>query len=127
MENRRLLIIEDSPMEIELLKILLERAKVPLSVKFELCGIGAIAYLEDLSPEEFPDVIISDINLKMMTGLEFFEKISDRFPNSWKNTSFFLTSSIEPRESHKKKFTDANINGFIEKPLMENSLLSLVS
>lgn len=127
MNNKHLLIIEDCSMEIELLKMLLERAEIPLTVQFKLCGIQGLAYLEELAPEEFPDVIISDINLTMMTGVEFFKSVSDRFPNSCEKTRFFLTSSIEPRESHKKQFTKAHINGFIEKPLMETSLLALLN
>ena len=127
MSSKRFLIIDDSPIELELLKILLDRAKLPIEVQFANCGEKGLSYIERLTPEEFPDIIISDINLLKMTGIEFFETLSKRFPNSLVSTSFFLTSSTPPEEHHKKKFTQAHVKGFIEKPLMERSLIPLMN
>ncbi len=126
MKTKKVLIIDDSDMQIELLKFLMEKIDKPVSVQYEKCGVQGLEYLESITLDEFPDIIISDINLTMMSGVEFFEILSDMHPNSWDKTSFFVASSIAPREVHRKRFPEAHIQGFLEKPLMDTTLMSLV-
>jgi len=74
--------------------------------------------------EPLPDVILLDINMPVMDGWEFLDKIKEI--EQMKNTLICMfTSSIDHRDRELCK-AYPNIIGFITKPLMASKLDDLI-
>jgi DNA-binding response OmpR family regulator len=61
--------------------------------------------------EKYPDLVILDINMPKMTGIELYGKIS-----SEKGRPFVPVIVLTVREELGKLFKDLNVDGFITKP-----------
>ena len=85
-------------------------------------GIEAIDILSKLDP--LPDLILCDILMPRMGGLEFFqEKLKKQ---EWKHIPFiFLTAVIDPHET--KLARDLGADDYIMKPFNEKKLLSSIA
>ena len=127
MEPINILIIDDYTLGNHLTQILLSRTDIPVKVQFKESAEEGLEYLEETADEEFPDIIISDIHLIRRNGIEFFEEVSQKYPNSWDIARFYLTSSIAPARKYVQKFSDAHITGFIEKPFVEETFQRILS
>ncbi|MEM6630772.1 MAG: response regulator [Bacteroidota bacterium] len=121
-----ILIIDDYSLGNQLTQIILSRSEIPVNVLFKESAEEGLAYLEETVHRDFPDIIISDIHLVQRNGIEFFEEISQKYPNSWDVAKFYITSSIAPEKEHIQKFSDAHITGFIEKPFMEDTFQQIL-
>jgi len=108
-----IIIIEDDSDDQELLKEIFEELKITNLIKFFNSCLHALDYL--LSPVEKPFLIISDINLPAMTGLEMCKKIRQNEFLRMKTIPFvFLTTTHD-----QKVVTEAyemNVQGFFVKP-----------
>jgi CheY-like chemotaxis protein len=108
-----IIIIEDDSDDQELLKEIFEELKITNLIRFFNSCLHALDYL--LSPVEKPFLIISDINLPAMTGLEMCKKIRQNEFLRMKTIPFvFLTTTHD-----QKVVTEAyemNVQGFFVKP-----------
>lgn len=88
-------------------------------ITFE-AAMDALQYLEGLIKEEkyddFPDVILLDLNMTFMSGWGFLEKFS-AFSLRYKQKAsvYILTSSIQTSD-RKAAALHAEVSGYIEKP-----------
>jgi two-component system, response regulator PdtaR len=83
-------------------------------------GFDALSILE--KEEIVPDLILLDLNMPLMSGFEFLEKINEgriTIPVA------ILSSSKNPRDI--ERVNQYNTVGYLEKPLTEKSFLSLVN
>ncbi|MEN7551174.1 response regulator [Rapidithrix thailandica] len=91
-------------------------------------GSSAINYLEKCegSKGKFPDLIIVDISMPIMDGLEFLEIYEQRFWKKHKATKMVvITASI--REKDKEDAMSFKcISGFLNKPVDVDSLTRLL-
>lgn len=117
------MIIDDDSDDQELLNEILKELKVPNLTRFFDSCKHALDYL--LTTIETPLLIISDINLPAMTGLEFCKKIMDNESLRLKNIPFvFLTTSND-----QKVIAEAygmSIEGFFVKPTSIGELKNLM-
>ncbi len=89
-----IIIVEDDVDDQELLKEILDDLKVPNILRFFDSCMDALNYL--LSTIERPFLIISDINVPAMTGIDFLKSINDHDQLRSKNIPFvFLTTSSD--------------------------------
>lgn len=118
-----IMIIDDDSDDQELLNEILKELKVPNLTRFFDSCKHALDYL--LTTIETPLLIISDINLPAMTGLEFCKKIMDNESLRLKNIPFvFLTTSND-----QKVIAEAygmSIEGFFVKPTSIGELKNLM-
>ena len=118
-----IMIIDDDSDDQELLNEILKELKVPNLTRFFDSCKHALDYL--LTTIETPLLIISDINLPAMTGLEFCKKIMENESLRLKNIPFvFLTTSND-----QKVIAEAygmSVQGFFVKPTSIGELKNLM-
>ena len=74
----RILVIEDNPGDVELIRMALELAGVDCDLQVIDEGEGAMAYVQqprNSSGERLPDLVLLDLNLPKHSGLEILEAI----------------------------------------------------
>jgi CheY-like chemotaxis protein len=114
MKKPTILLIEDDALDV----ISVERSLKKLDSEYELYtafnGIEALKTLRDSSIRLIPDVILLDINMPRMNGIEFLKVIRD--DDKLKNLKVFImtTSSESNDRSEAEKL---GISGYIIKPL----------
>jgi CheY-like chemotaxis protein len=90
-------------------------------------GEEALQYLEKTdreNPEVRPDVILLDLNMPKMNGIEFLTAI--RNSDQWKGIKVFvLTTSAEKED--KELTRSLGVSGYIVKPLKLNNPSSIDS
>lgn len=74
----KILLVEDNPADAELTTELLHEGGVAVDVSHAVDGIDALEYLHtraETDPEAWPDLILLDLNLPRMGGLEFLAEL----------------------------------------------------
>ena len=74
------------------------------------------------SVEGIPDIILLDINMPVMDGWEFMEKISLIKPKLNKKIIVYIVSSSISVEDKNKSETCADIIGYLSKPVTMHDL-----
>ena len=120
-----ILLIEDDEVDIMNVQRAFQKNKIENPFYIARNGIEALEMLRGENGSEIvPQVILLDINMPKMGGLEFLENI--RADKKLKAISVFvLTTSAQ--ESDKEAAYNMNVAGYILKPLSFESFLDTVS
>ncbi|MDQ3073081.1 MAG: response regulator [Bacteroidota bacterium] len=117
MRQKSILLVEDDYLDVTSVQRKLKKLKVNNTLHVAHNGVDALEMLQGSSPNklpELPDVILLDINMPKMNGLEFLEKIRDDY--SLKNIKvFIMTTSSEEYDRIAAK--NLGVSGYILKPL----------
>jgi CheY-like chemotaxis protein len=113
----KILIADDEPHVLRVLKLSLEKEGYAV----ETCANGkeALTQLE----QEHPDILITDIQMPLMTGEELCRHIEQHMPER-KFLIFVLTSRTEIE--HREWSRDINNLLFLEKPVSIRNLLEKI-
>jgi CheY-like chemotaxis protein len=115
--KKTILLIEDDYLDVESVKRALKKLNVSYDLHVAHNGVDGLALLTGNSPDKkkiIPDVIILDINMPKMNGIEFLGIIKNYY--SMKNIkTFVLTTSGE--EYDKIAAMNLGVDGYILKPL----------
>lgn len=114
MKKPNILLIEDDDLDI----ISVERSLKKLEIKYDLHqaynGLEALKMLRDAEIPLVPDVILLDINMPRMNGIEFLKII--RAEENLKDLKvFIMTTSSESNDRNTAE--ELGISGYIIKPL----------
>ena len=109
-----ILIIEDDHDDQEVLREIFEEIKIPNIPRFFNSSIEALNYL--LTTIEKPFLIISDINLPSMTGLEFKESINQNGYLRKKSIPFVFLSTTSEKTVIAKAY-ELFAQGYFIKPV----------
>ena len=117
MDKKIILLVEDDQLDV----ISVERSLNKLEHDFELYtaynGIEALEILKG-NPENLPDVILLDLNMPKMNGIEFLKIIKN--DESYKHIDvFIMTTSGE--EADRRTAEEFGICGYLIKPLNFNN------
>lgn len=119
-------IIDDDNIFVFVLKKLLEKNENFVQVRDFKNGEDVIEILEN-DTAEFPDIILLDINMPVVDGWQFLQKLEE-LPNKDKLNIFVMSSSIDVADVEKaKQFT--TVKNYISKPINQeklNQLLGLI-
>jgi CheY-like chemotaxis protein len=122
-----LLLVEDDTLDVMDAKRTLEKMGVLHIMQVAKNGEEAIEHLERVqkeSPTTIPDVILLDLNMPKMNGIEFLTRI--RADDRWKNMKVFvLTTSAEKEDRELTR--KLGVSGYIEKPWKLNNPSSIDS
>ncbi len=112
-KNGSILIIEDDPDDQEMLREVFHKLNFPNKILFYSSGPLALEYL--ITSNDKPFIIISDINLPILTGIELREKIQNNDDLRVRCIPYlFLTTATAHRavvDAYSK-----SIQGFFVKP-----------
>ncbi len=114
-----LLIVEDEQFIREGIKVLL--SEIEDIDKIDTAENGEEAWQKILSMEQFPDILITDIRMPGMSGLE----LSERIRRHTQSTVIIFISGYEDFIYAKKAINIGTI-GYITKPVDQQELLELV-
>lgn len=91
-------------------------SKLDCDLVFKLLAQDALDYLEE-SNDDFPDLILLDINMPIMNGWEFLEEYEKRGYHKTHNTIIIMISSSVYQEDKDKAKTYDKVVEYIDKPL----------
>lgn len=114
---KTILLVEDDYLDIMSIQRVMNKLKVNPVLKVAHNGVEALALLNGNNPDKIkiiPDIILLDINMPKMNGLEFLLIIKNYY--SLKNIKvFIMTTSSE--EYDKIIAKNLGVSGYIIKPL----------
>lgn len=113
-KDRSIIVIEDDVDDRELLKEVFEELKMGKFTRFFDSCVAAFEYL--LTSVENPFLIISDINLPALTGLDFLQKINENEQLRKRSVPFVFLSTASDKNIIAKAYK-MFAQGFFVKPL----------
>lgn len=120
-----ILLVEDDEVDIMNVQRMFKKQNIPHRLKIARDGVEALTVLRD--QEQKPQVILLDINMPRMNGLEFLRELRAD-PSLRSITVFVMSTSSNP--SDKSTAYQFNVAGYIVKPLtideFSNSFARLV-
>jgi CheY-like chemotaxis protein len=108
-----IIIVEDDHDDQELSKEVFEELSIPNLLRFFSSCVEALNYL--LTTAERPFLIISDINIPVMNGLELKEKINENNFLRGKNIPFVFLSTNSEMGTIARAY-DLIVQGYFVKP-----------
>lgn len=121
-----LLVIDDDDINIFIIKKIVEKTGLDINMVSKGNGQQAIDYIKEsfLDLEQFPNLMLIDINMPIMNGWEFVEAY--QMLNIEQSVDMYiLSSSIYENDIEKTKSYES-VKGFISKPLSIERLKELV-
>ena len=118
MTKKRVLIVDDEALVLRVLKLSLERA----GYEVEARPNGAAAFERIL--ERRPDVLITDIEMPIMTGEELCKRIHEDLPD--RKFPIFVSTSMTAAE-HRVWSRKIPKLQFLEKPISASKLLAAIA
>ncbi|HVK96511.1 MAG TPA: response regulator [Flavisolibacter sp.] len=122
----KILLVEDDHLDIMDLKRTLDKMSLQYTLEVAKNGEEAIGLLSHKteSAEQLPDVVLIDINMPKMNGLEFLSVV--RNSESWKHLKCFIITTSEEKVD-KNAAKELGVSGYIIKPLKLNNPSSIDS
>lgn len=123
MTLRRILLVEDSEKDLELTLAALEEHHLANNVDIARDGAEALAFLERTPQADLPVVVLLDLKLPKVDGLEVLRRIREN-PATRHLPVAILTSSRE--ESDLVRGYEQGVNAFVVKPVDFQQFISTV-
>lgn len=121
-----LLVIDDDDINIFIIKKIVEKTGLAINMISKANGQQAIDYIKETlaKPEEFPHLMLIDINMPIMNGWEFVEAYQ-MLSVQQSVDMYILSSSVYENDIEKTK-SYTSVKGFTSKPLSIERLKELV-
>jgi CheY-like chemotaxis protein len=115
-----ILMVEDDTLDVLDAKRTLDRMNILYKMDVAKNGEEALQLLD--MHESKPDIILLDLNMPKMNGLEFLQEL--RGQGQIKDVKIFIITTSEERED-KEKVARLGVSGYIVKPLKLNNPSSI--
>ena len=115
--NYSVLFIDDSKIDNTYIETMLEIEELPIDAQFSPNAIHALEFLATLTPDQFPQVLIIDINMPLMNGFEFVEAYQEKFYAKYPDTLLYISSSTYRLSEIEKAKNLSAVKGYIGKPI----------
>lgn len=117
MKHKTILLVEDDYLDVKSVERALKKLQVEHTLHVAHNGVDALSLLNGNAPGGVkinPDIILLDINMPKMTGLEFLRIIRSYF--TFNHIKIFIMTTSE-EEYDKIAAQQLGISGYILKPL----------
>jgi CheY-like chemotaxis protein len=114
MNKRTILLVEDDELDVISVRRTLTKLNADYNLYVAYNGKDALALFNDPVEPIVPDVILLDLNMPKMNGIEFLQAIRNSYQFG-KIEVFIMTTSAE--SSDRQKAEELGISGYIIKPL----------
>jgi CheY-like chemotaxis protein len=118
-----ILLVEDNPQDVEITKRALEKGQVKNRLTVARDGQEALDILEALKSDDPPALILLDLNLPRLNGIEVLQAIKAD-PHLRSIPVIVLTTST--REEDVVRAYDLGVNTFISKPVRFEDFMRVV-
>lgn len=121
-----LLVIDDDDINIFIIKKIVEKTGLAINMISKANGQQAIDFIKETltNSEEFPHLMLIDINMPIMNGWEFVEAY--QMLNVQQSVDMYILSSSVYENDIEKTKSYSSVKGFISKPLSIERLKELV-
>jgi CheY-like chemotaxis protein len=120
---KKILLVDDDKSFIYLNRAMLKYNDVTCEIDECRNGKEALAYIADTN--QLPDVILLDIDMPVMNGLEFLEKF-EKNDNRYEQTKVFVLSSSTDQDKVKSRRYNF-VKGYFQKPLTDGHIKQILS
>jgi two-component system, chemotaxis family, response regulator Rcp1 len=117
-----ILLAEDNPGDVRLVKELLNEGKVLVNVTAVSNGVEVIEYLRDNNNTQ-PDIILLDLNLPRKNGMEVLAEIKNDF--TLKRIPVIMLTTSAANEDIVRCY-NLNVNAFLTKPVDLDEYIALI-
>jgi chemotaxis family two-component system response regulator Rcp1 len=118
------LVVEDSPADVRLIREALKRGAVPVRITIAIDGIEALDYLHrSEGTTNAPDLMLLDLNLPRKSGYEVLTEVKSS-PTLKRIPVLIMTSSRSDEDIDQAY--GLNANGYITKPYDFNEYMNVV-
>jgi len=120
-----LLLVEDDNVDVIELRRTLDRMGILYRMKVARNGEEGILALDPGNNELFsglPDIVLLDLNMPRMNGLEFLQII--RKKSAWRNIKVFVLTTSDETED-RTAMRELGVSGYIVKPLKVSNTKSI--
>jgi len=128
-QSHNILLVDDNRTTISLNKLLIEKVDSSAELLTATDGKAALDILQELvqSGTKFPDIILVDLKMPVMDGIEFYRKFKQSFdPQQASDTKIvMLTTSLDSLDLKQAK--DAGIEYYLNKPLTTTKLKEVIA
>jgi len=121
-----LYIVDDSEMDRYLIKRFVEKSNRFDEIYDFTNGEEAIDSIVSQGLENIPDIILLDINMPIMDGFQFLEKLTELRPDLTGTSVFMLTSSDHDKDREKAIRFPA-VKGYFIKPFKREYISELLN
>ena len=120
---KKILLVDDDKSFIHLNRAMLKYNDV--NCQIDECGNGqeALAYIS--VTRQMPDVILLDIDMPVMNGLEFLERFDGDESKAEQTKVFVLSSSVEQEKVRSRRY--GFVKGYFQKPLTDSHIKEILA
>jgi len=127
MDQTEILLIEDSDDDADLATRALRRAKVTNKIVRIRDAETALAYLASANLEgSFPGIMILDLGLPGMKGLDFLKRLYSTFQIEPEQTLVVVLSGLDNLRTLRDSYT-LGVDAFLAKPLEQHDIVELLA
>jgi CheY-like chemotaxis protein len=121
-----ILLLEDDSLDIIDIQRTLDKMNMLYRLQVARNGEDGLALLQQMSNdgEKLPDIVLIDINMPKMNGLEFLSIV--RNTEQWKKLKCFIITTSED-SIDKDAAKDLGVSGYVVKPFKLNNSTSMDS
>ncbi len=113
---KNILVVDDDDDYNFIIEEIFQDTNLGCSLTFKLYAQNALDYLEK-NQDNFPDLILLDINMPIMNGWEFLEIYAARNYHIAHPTIVVMQSSSIYQEDKEKSKTYVNVKDYVDKPI----------
>lgn len=127
MRKCKFLLVEDDEVDVMTIRRAFDKVKIANPLLVASDGIEALDFLRGLNGKEkirWPYIVLLDLNMPRMSGLEFLEEIRDDHKLK-KSPVVVLTSSADDQDILSAY--DKQVAGYIQKPVSSVNFLEKMS